>query len=283
VLTIVLKPLVALSERISRSLRRDVDVPVTSSEEIRLLAQLGRTKGAVGVDTAEMIVGATQLKYLDAHDIMLPREGVDFLSAEMTRDEVIEFVRQTGHSRFPFSPTRNLKDVTGVVFAKDLLYWLLQNDADEVAWDEVTKESLIVPPSVPLLRLLRIFKDSRRHLAIIIDEYGTVEGIATLEDVIEEIIGDIFDESDSPMREFHELSDGSFIARAGVDLRKLSTKLGVAWDPAVEASTIGGLVSEELERIPVVNDAIIWQGYTIEVLRADHRRAKLLRVYKAPR
>lgn len=282
-LTIVLKPLVALSERISRSLRRDVDVPVTSSEEIRLLAQLGRTKGAVGVDTAEMIVGATQLKYLDAHDIMLPREGVNILSAEMTRDEVIEFVRQTGHSRFPFSPTRDIKDVTGVVFVKELLYWLLQNDTDEIAWDEVIKESLIVPPSVPLLRLLRIFKDSRRHLAIIIDEYGTVEGIATLEDVIEEIIGDIFDESDSPMREFHELSDGSFIARAGVDLRKLSTKLGVAWDPAVEAATIGGLVSEELERIPAVNDTISWKGYTIEVLRADQRRAKLLRVYKAPR
>ena len=278
VLTIVLKPLVALSERISRSLRRDVDVPVTSSEEIRLLAQLGRSKGAVGVDTAEMIVGATQLKYLDAHDIMLPREGVQFLSGEMSRKEAMDFVRQTGHSRFPFSPTRDLKDVAGVVLAKDLFYWLLQNDSDDIAWDELIKESLIVPPTVPLLKLLRIFKDSRRHLAIIIDEYGTVEGIATLEDVIEEIIGDIFDESDSPMREFHKLSDGSFVVRAGVDLRKLSAKLGVAWDPAVEASTIGGFVTEVLERIPAVNDTVSWNGYRIEVLRADERRAKLMRV-----
>ena len=227
VLTIVLRPLVVLSEKISRSLRRDVDVPVTSSEEIRLLAQLGRSKGAVGVDTAGMIVGATQLKYLDAHDIMLPREGVHFLSGEMTRDEAMDFVRKTGHSRFPFTPTRNLKDVAGVVLAKDLFYWLLQNDKDDIAWDDLIKESLIVPPSVPLLKLLRTFKDSRRHLAIIIDEYGTVEGIATLEDVIEEIIGDIFDESDAPMREFHELADGSFVVRASVDLRKLSAKLGV--------------------------------------------------------
>jgi putative hemolysin len=278
VLTIVLRPLVVLSEKISRSLRRDVDVPVTSSEEIRLLAQLGRSKGAVGVDTAGMIVGATQLKYLDAHDIMLPREGVHFLSGEMTRNEAMDFVRKTGHSRFPFTPTRNLKDVAGVVLAKDLFYWLLQNDKDDIAWDDLIKESLIVPPSVPLLKLLRTFKDSRRHLAIIIDEYGTVEGIATLEDVIEEIIGDIFDESDAPMREFHELADGSFVVRASVDLRKLSAKLGVAWDPEVEASTIGGLVTEELERIPVSNDVVRWNGYRIEVLRADDRRAKLVRV-----
>ena len=165
-----------------------------------------------------------------------------------------------------------------MVLAKDLFYWLLQNDKDDIAWDDLIKESLIVPPSVPLLKLLRTFKDSRRHLAIIIDEYGTVEGIATLEDVIEEIIGDIFDESDAPMREFHELADGSFVVRASVDLRKLSAKLGVAWDPEVEASTIGGLVTEELERIPVSNDVVRWNGYRIEVLRADDRRAKLVRV-----
>lgn len=280
VLTIVLRPLVVLSEKISKSIRGDIVVPVTSSEEIRLLAQLGRSKGAVSVDTAEMIVGATQLKYLDAHDIMLPRDGVNFLSGEMTRDEVMEFIRETGHSRFPFSPTRDLKDVTGVVLAKDLLYWLLQNDDVEVDWAYLIKESLIVPPSVPLLKLLRTFKDSRRHLAIIINEYGTVEGIATLEDVIEEIVGDIFDESDLAMREIHELSDGSFVVRAGVDLRKLSAKLGVAWDPSIEATTIGGFVTEELERIPVVNDAVSFEGYRIEILRADERRPKLIRVSK---
>ena len=279
-LTVILRPLVVLSEKISRSLRRDVDTPVTSSDEIRLLAQLGRSKGAVGDDTAGMIVGATQLKYLDAHDIMLPREDVNFLSGEMDRAEAMDFVRQTGHSRFPFSPTRDIKDVSGVVLAKDLLYWLLRHNDDQIDWSSLMKEALIVPPSAPLLQLLRTFKDSRRHLAIIIDEYGTVEGVATLEDVMEEIVGDIFDESDAPMREFHELADGSFVVRAKVDLRKLSTKLGIAWDPEVEASTIGGLVTEELERIPGAGDSVTWNGYNIEVLRADDRRATLVRVRK---
>jgi len=279
-LTIVLRPLVALSERVSRSLRGDVEMPVTTSEEIRLLATLGRSKGVVGVDTAGMVVGATQLRYLHAHDIVLPRENVRFLSGEMNRREAMEYVRQTGHSRFPFSPTRDLKDVSGVVLAKDLLYWLLHHDEDDIDWDSLTKEALMVPPSVPLIQLLRTYQDKRRHLAIIVDEYGTVEGIATLEDVLEEIVGDIFDESDLPTREFHELADGSFVVRARIDLRKLSARLAIAWDPKIAASTIGGLVTDKLERIPRAGDAISWKGYQIEVLRADKRRAKLLHIRK---
>ncbi len=279
-LTLALRPLVALSEKVSRSLRGDVQMPVTTSEEIRLLATLGRSKGVVSVDTAGMIVGATQLKYLQAHDVMLPREEVRFLSGEMNRDEAMEYVRKTGHSRFPFSPTRDLKDVSGVVLAKDLLYWLLRHDDEGIDWDALLQEPLVVPPSVPLLQLLRTFKDTRRHLAIIVDEYGTVDGLATLEDVLEEIVGDIFDESDLPRHDIHEQADGALIVRARVDLRKLSSRLGVAWDPAIEPSTLGGLVTEQLERIPVVGDVVTWKGFRVEVLRADARRAKLLRVSK---
>jgi CBS domain containing-hemolysin-like protein len=277
-LTLILRPLVILSEKVSRSLRSDVEIPVTTTEEIRLLASLGRSKGVVGVDTAGMIVGATHLKHLEAHDVMLPREEVHCLSGQMNRAEAMELVKETGHSRFPFTPTRDLADVSGVVLAKDLLHWFLQHEDDEIDWDALTKEALIVPPSVPLLQLLRTYQDSRRHLAIVIDEYGTVEGIATLEDVLEEIVGDIFDETDLPTTEFHETASGDLIVRAHVDLRKLCAKLDVAWDPETEPATIGGLVTEELERIPVAGDAISWNGYGIEVLRADERHAKLLRV-----
>jgi CBS domain containing-hemolysin-like protein len=276
-LTVILRPLVMLSEKVSRSLRSDVEIPVTTTEEIRLLASLGRSKGVVGVDTAGMVVGATQLKYLEAHDVMLPRDDVHFISGEMGRVEAMEFIKQTRHSRFPFTPTRDLADISGVVLAKQLLHWLLQHDEDTVDWNALTKEALIVPPSAPLLQLLRTFKDSRRHMAIVVDEYGTVEGIATLEDVLEEIVGDIFDETDLPTAEFHETANGDLIVHAHVDLRKLCAKLDVAWDPETEPATIGGLVTEELERIPVAGDTISWSGYRIEVLRADQRHAKLLR------
>jgi CBS domain containing-hemolysin-like protein len=279
-LTVLLKPLVVVSERVSRAIRRDIDVPVTSAEEIRLLASLGRSAGDVGETTAGMVVGATQLRYLHAHDVMLPRDDVQFLSAGMRREQTLQLVRESGHSRFPFSPTDDLKDVTGVVFTKELLYWLLANEQQEIDWEALTHEALVVPPSVPLLQLLRTFQDTRRHLAIVIDEYGGVEGIATLEDVLEEMVGEIFDESDTSRAEFHETADGALILRASVDLRKLSARLGVVWDPSIDASTVGGMLTEELERIPVAGDSIEWNGYTIEVLRAETRRARLLRIRK---
>lgn len=280
VLTVVLKPLVVVSEAISRSLRRDADTPVTSPEEIRLLAWLGHLRGAVGPLTAGMIVGATQLRHLHADDIMLPRENVRFLSADMTRDEATAYIRESGHSRFPFTPTGEFDDVSGVILVKDLLYWLLHNDAPEIDWIALRQDTLVVPNSVPLPQLLRTFQEAQRHLAVVVDEYGSVEGIVTLEDVLEEVVGDIRDESDLPIDEILEKPDGKLVVRGNVDMRRLSARLGITWDPELEVSTISGLVTEILERIPVAGDVVEWDNYRIEVLRADRRRAKLLSVSK---
>ena len=279
-LTIVLKPLVVISEVISRSLRRDVDSPVTSPEEIRLLAALGRASGAVGPKTAGMIVGATQLRDLHAADVMLPRESVRFLSADLDRDEALKRVRESGHSRFPYTPTGNMDDVSGVVLAKELLYWLLQNEGREIDWEVLRKEPLVVPDSATLPQLLRHFQESQRHLAIVVDEYGSVEGIVALEDVLEEIVGDIRDETDVVVEDFEEDGAGVLVVRGDVDMRKLSTKLGIAWDPELGVATVGGLVTETLERIPKAGESIVWNGYRIEVLDANRRRARLLGIRK---
>ena len=133
-----------------------------------------------------------------------------------------------------------------------------------------------------LPQLLRTFQDSRRHMALVVDEYGSVEGIATLEDVLEEIVGDIDDESDQPTEDIRPQPDGSLRVKADVDLRKLSNELGITWEPESEVTTVGGLVSEILERIPVAGDTIEWNGYQIEVLRADRRKPRLLWVYENP-
>jgi CBS domain containing-hemolysin-like protein len=277
-LTVLLRPLVVVSEAISRSLRRGAIVPVTSPEEIRLLAWLGQLRGAVGPLTAGMVVGATQLRHLHADDVMLPRENVRFLSAGMSRDEAVAYVRKSGHSRFPFTPSGDFDDVSGVVLAKDLLYWLLQNDAAEIDWDALQKELLVVPDSVLLPQLLRTYQEAQRHLAIVVDEYGSAKGIVTLEDVLEEIVGEISDESDVPVREFLERPDGTLIVRGNVDMRKLCNRLGLAWDTKLEVSTISGLVTETLERIPVAGDTVEWNDFRVKVLKADRRRARLLSI-----
>ena len=276
----LLLPLVWVSERISRSLRQDIDMPVTSAEEIRLLALLGRSEGVVGPRTAGMIVGATQVGQLHAHNVMLPREKVRWLSATMDRDRAIDYVRDSEHSRFPFSPTDELADVNGVILVKDLLYWLLTHDEQAIDWEAIRQDVLVVPESVHLIQLLRTFQESHRHLAIVVDEYGSIEGIVTLEDVIEEIVGDIRDESDQPADDLHLLEGGVLVVRGSVDLRRISARLDVPWDADSDVTTISGLVTEELERIPVVGDVIEWNGCRVEVLSADRRRARLLSIRK---
>ena len=198
----------------------------------------------------------------------------------MDRATVLALVRDSGHSRFPFSPTTDIDDVNGVVLTKDLLIWLLENDREKIDWDAGMKEPLVVPDSAPLPQLLHTYQESRRHLAIIVDEYGTVGGLATMEDVLEEIVGDIRDESDLPANDLDVQEDGTVVLRSHVDLRRLCEKLSIPWGPAAEITTVGGLVTEKLERIPVAGDSIQWNGYQVEVLRADRRRARLIQVRK---
>ena len=126
---------------------------------------------------------------------------------------------------------------------------------------------------------MRTFQEARRHLAIVVDEFGAALGIVTLEDVLEEVVGEIEDESDAVADDFRE-QDGTLIVRADVDLRRLSSRLGLAWAPEEEAATIGGLVAERLERIPVAGDVIEWNDCSVEVLTASRRRAEVLAIRK---
>jgi CBS domain containing-hemolysin-like protein len=279
VMTSILRPFVAVSERVSRALRGNTgETPVTSVEEIRLLAALGRTEGVVGVRTANMIVGATHLRQLTAADVMLPRQEVILLSEKMTPEQIVATARNSGHSRFPFSPEDDLDEVTGVVIVKELLYWLHDNRGASIDWPALVREPIIVPETMSLLALLRTFQDARRHMAIIVDEYGDVEGIVTLEDVLEEIVGEIVDESDRPIEDIWPQPDGSLHVRATVDLRKICTRLGLPWQPEDEVTTAGGLVTELLGRLPVRGDSVDWNGCKLEILAAGERRAELISV-----
>jgi CBS domain containing-hemolysin-like protein len=282
VMTFVLRPLVVVSEQISRALRGEHTAPVTSVEEIRLLAALGRTEGAVGVRTASMIVGATHLRQLTASDVMLPRQQVVYLSQDMSVEQVLVTARNSGHSRFPFAPENDVDQLSGVVIIKELLYWLQDNPGVAIDWPPLVHEPIVVPESMSLLALLRTFQDARQHMAIVVDEYGDVEGIVTLEDVLEEIVGEILDESDRPVENIWPQSDGSLHVRATVDLRKVCSKLDLPWQPEDEVTTVGGLVTELLGRLPVRGDAVEWNGCRLEILAASERRAELIAVTRLP-
>ncbi len=277
-LIIVLRPLVLLSERISRSLRRGKEAPVTSIEEIRLLAALGRTEGVVGVQTAGIIIGASGLRKLRASDVMLPRKQVVYLSAGNSTEQVLKTLRQSGHSRFPFSETGQLEEVSGIVHAKDLLLLLQENPDDKIDWLTLVHEPVVIPETAPLDSLLRTFKETRQHMAIVVDEYGDLQGVVTFEDVLEEIVGDIYDESDRPIEDLWLQDDGTLHALGTIELRKLCQHLGKELPVETEPVRLGGLVSELLGRIPVKGDTVKWNDCQLEVLSASQWNAELVSI-----
>ncbi|MFQ5982553.1 MAG: hemolysin family protein [Woeseiaceae bacterium] len=279
-LAVALRPLVVLSGAISRSLRGGKDAPVTSVEEIRLLAALGRTEGVVGAQTAGIIAGASRLRKLNASDVMLPRKQVVYLSANSSRRQVLKELKQFGHSRFPFSTTDQLDQVSGVVMAKEILLQLQESSDETIDWARLVHEPVVVPETAPLNALLRTFKEAQRHMAIVVDEYGDIQGIVTLEDVLEEIVGDIVDESDQPVEDLWPQEDGSVHALGTIELRRLCRQLGINLPPDTEVSRLGGLISELLGRIPVEGDAVEWNDCRLEVLSASRWSAELVSIKK---
>ncbi len=277
-LSVSLRPLVALSEMISRSLRPDKKRLTTSAEEIRLLAGLARSEGAFGAKTASMIVGATQLTRLCAHDAMVPRQNVQFISGERPWAENLETIRESGHSRLPFSPTDDLDHVTGIVLAKELFFHLHAHPGEDVDWSSLVRQALTIPESRSLDSLLRAFQESRKHMAIVVDEYGGVEGIVTLEDILEEIVGEIDDESDPYSEEMWPQADGSLIVIASIEMRKVGEHFGFEWQPDTDITSPGGLITEQLGRIPVRGDTAKWEGYRLEVLSATEKRAERVQI-----
>ena len=277
-LSVSLRPLVALSEMVSRSLRPDKKRLTTSAEEIRLLAGLARSEGAFGAKTASMIVGATQLTQLCAHDAMVPRRNVQFISGERSWAENLETIRESGHSRLPFSPSDDLDHVTGIVLAKELFFHLHAHPGEEIDWGALVRQALTIPESRSLDSLLRAFQESRKHMAIVVDEYGGVEGIVTLEDILEEIVGEIDDESDPYSEEMWPQADGSLIVVASIDMRKVGEHFGFEWQPDTDITSPGGLITEQLGRIPMRGDTVNWQGYRLEVLSATEKRAERVQI-----
>lgn len=281
-LVVVLKPLLMVTRAISRAIapKSAVERPITSMEEIRLLAALGRTEGAVGTAVADMIEGVATLRELRAWDVMVPRARVVYLSGQRTLAENLDVIRKTGHSRFPYTPTGDLDQLEGVVLVKDLMFTLHESGGEfEIA--ELVTKPLVVPASTTLERLLRMFQKERRHLAVVVDEYGGTEGIVTLEDVLEEIVGDIEDESDRVNAFVARRPDGTLVCRGWAEARRVLEDLGVDQE-GVEAVTVGGLVAELVGRVPRAGDEAEWRGLRFTVIQASPRRAERIEIRRLP-
>ena len=276
-LAFILKPVLFLTSVVAKVLRGDHESPVTSLEEIRLLVALGRTEGALAGRVADMIEGATALRELTAYDVMVPRSQVVFLSGERTIQENLDLIRRSQHSRFPYTPDGDLDHANGVVLVKNMLFreGALATGTD-IDFAKLQTPLLVVPASAALEKVLRTFQEERRHVAIVVDEYGGTQGLITLEDVLEEIVGEIEDESDRVDQRIFRRNDGVFVCRASAETRKLFDILNL--DETAEAVTVSGFVADLVGRVPRTGDVVEFHGFQFSVARASARRAERIEV-----
>jgi magnesium and cobalt transporter len=238
-------------------------------------------RGLIDADALSMIEGVFQVSDLSAHDIMIPRSQMDVIDITTPIEEWLPLVLKTAHSRFPAVEGKRDK-VVGILLAKDLLRYYAEDTFDV---RRILRPAIFIPESKRLNVLLRDFRANRNHMAIVVDEYGGVSGIITIEDVLEQIVGDIEDEYD-----FAEDEDNILAVKGGLrgprwrikaltELRQFNETLGTRLADE-EADTIGGLVVNHLGRIPHKGEMITIGDLRIEILRADARQVHVLLVEK---
>ena len=261
-----------LLERLSAFLIREPE----DREELLALLHGAFERKLLDADALSIIEGALQVSEMTVRDIMIPRSQMDVVSIDDEPEQFIPFVMETRHSRFPVVG-ENKDDVVGILLAKELLNYYANPESFNLR--DTLRPAVFVPESKRLNVLLRDFRANRNHIAIVVDEYGGVSGLVTIEDVLEQIVGDIEDEYD-----FDEAED-NIIPEAGARYRvKAQTEIA-AFNEALggrfsdeEFHTIGGLVLQAFGRLPKRGEATTIGNFRFKVVRADSRRIYTLQV-----
>ena len=240
-------------------------------------------RNLLDADALSMIEGVLQVSELQARDIMVPRSQMDVIDIKESPDRFIPLVIETGHSRFPVIG-ENKDDVIGILLAKDLLRYYAGEEEFNVR--DMLRPAVFIPESKRLNVLLKEFRANRNHMAIVVDEYGGVAGLLSIEDVIEQIVGEIEDEYDFDETEDNIVLDkpGHYRVKALTEIADFNAIIGAAFDDS-EFDTVGGLVINRFGRLPKRGDEIRIDNLHVRVLRADSRRLHLLeveRVQQAP-
>ncbi|TAK51878.1 MAG: CBS domain-containing protein [Gammaproteobacteria bacterium] len=257
--------------------RRTVQVdPRDRGELVELLRDATR-RGVLDADALAMIEGVLDVVDLQVRDIMVPRSRMIVLERDAPPEESLQLVVESGHSRFPVIGD-DRDQVVGILLAKDLLRGYAQGRSGPLAIREYVRPTAFVPESKRLNVLLKEFRASRKHMAIVVDEYGGVSGLVTIEDVIEEIVGEIADEYDIVEDQtIRREGERQFTVLALTPITEFNDYFATHFSEE-EYDTIGGLVMREFGRLPRRGETVTLEGYEFRVLRADRRRIDQLRV-----
>jgi hemolysin (HlyC) family protein len=266
----------SLLERLSALLMREPE----DREQLVTLLHSAYEHDLLDSDALSMIEGVLQVSELQVRDIMVPRAQMDVIDVNQTPDKFIPHVIATAHSRFPVID-KDRDDVIGILLAKDLLRYYAGEEEFKVR--DMLRPAVFVPESKRLNVLLREFRANRNHMAIVVDEYGGVAGLVTIEDVLEQIVGDIEDEYDFDESEDNIVreSSGHWRVKAQTEIADFNQAFGTDFSDQ-DFHTVGGLVIDRFGRLPKRGESITVGGLRFQVLRADSRRLHALQVQRLP-
>jgi putative hemolysin len=254
--------------------------PTVSVDDIEQLLEAGRAEGVLEAVEQAVAVGALRLGERTVRDVMRPRIEIDALDVDTPSDEIIGAIAMAGYSRLPVYEG-SLDRILGYVATQDVMRTSWMGWPLELR--KMMRRAAFVPETMPLDRLLEMFRKERTPFAIVLDEYGGTDGLVTLDDVLSELVGEIHDDRrhDAP-DEFVERADGSWLVEGSTAVERLAARFGVELETGPrEYETASGLVLAELERLPTAGDSITWKGLVIEVVDMDGRRIDKLLIRRA--
>ena len=224
----------------------------------------------------DMIEGVEGLSETAVKEVMIPRIDVDFISVETPRDELLQKLIASGHSRFPVYQD-SIDNVTGILYVKDLLHLFLEDS--EIDLKKIIRRPYFVPESKRIDSLLREFKRQHLHIAVVIDEYGGISGLVTMEDIIEEIVGDIQDEFDKEKEAIIAAGENIWLCDARVDLDDLNEALDAKF-PNEDFDSLGGFVFDLFGKVPVKYEKTSWNEFDFIVQNMEGHRINVIKVIK---
>jgi magnesium and cobalt transporter len=246
-------------------------------EELSEVLTDARERGLIDTDVFAMLEGVLQVSEIQVRDVMVPRSQMVVIQRDEPPERILPVVVESGHSRFPVVG-EDRDEVVGILLAKDLLRYFADDGEGQFDIRECVRPAIFIPESKRLNVLLKEFRVSHNHMAIVVDEYGGVSGLLTIEDVLEQIVGDIGDEYDVDEGEgIRKEAERVFAVPALTRIEEFNSTFGTRFSDE-EFDTIGGLVLHELGRMPRRGEAIEIGGVEIKVVRADRRRIETLRV-----
>jgi magnesium and cobalt transporter len=250
--------------------------PKNREDLIDLLRQ-SHEKSLIDAETLAMIEGVILFSQMKARDIMLPKNQMTFIAQHLNLDQIIQIVTESGHSRFPVTGDDE-DDIIGILHAKDLLRFQRQ-DESTFNLQDLLRQASFIPESKKLNLLLTDFRKNRNHMAIVVDEYGSISGFVTLEDIIEQIIGDIEDEFDIDEESYIKSHGaGHYIIKAHTPIDELNEQLNADFNEELY-DTIGGIVLASFGRLPKRGEVITINHFEFKIINADARRIKLLECF----